>query len=264
MNMLRITLPEAAENDKLVELGHFRINVERSSSAITTDTNYILFDARDAGIVVKIIGDGSFLQSDMTTVIPGNKITIAADSPTIYFSNGNYQLDISSKYGIYRFTIGTNAYIDASQDGVFTRLERIGTSNKKSTLSLSSLQNSGSLQSAQLGNSGVSGDVSVLKNKAYFRYCTFTNCKDIVGDIGNLGTCPLIENIVVSGTGLTGSIEDFGNCKSIGNINVAGTQVTGSLANLAAAMAANGRTSGTLTYTDKNGVSSSVTFPYNP
>lgn len=264
MNMLKIALPDAAENTNLVELGHFRINVEQSESAITTDTNCILFDARDAGIVVKIIGDGNFLQSDMTTVIPGDEVTITSGSPTIYFSNGNYQLDISSKYSIYRFTLGTNAYIDASQDGVFTRLERIGTSNKKSTLSLSSLQKSGSLLSAQLGNSGVSGDVSVLKNKIYFRYCMLTNCKDIVGDIGNLGTCPLIENVAVSGTGLTGSIEDFGNCLSLGNINVAGTQVTGSLANLAAAMAANGRTSGSLVYTNKDGVSSSVNFPYNP
>jgi hypothetical protein len=73
-----------------------------------------------------------------------------------------------------------------------------------------------------------------------------------------------LKYFTVSGTGLTGSIEDFGNCKSLGYINVAGTQVTGSLANLAAAMASNGRTSGTLIYTDKNGVSSSVNFPYNP
>lgn len=262
--MLKISLPEAAENDNLVELGHVRVNVEHSESAITTDTNKIQFDARDTGTVVKIVGNGNFLQSDMTTVIPGTEITVASGNLTIYFTNGNYQLDISSKYTLRRLTLGTNVYIEDTQDGVYSALEYLSTGNKKSTLSISSLSKSNSIVTCEVGNSSVHGNINVFLGKRYFRYLTTTNCKDIVGDIGALGNCPLLENAVVTNTKLSGTIEDLGACIKLGYLNVAGTDVGGSLANLAVAMATAGRTSGTLTYADKNGNFSSVTFPYNP
>lgn len=262
--MLKISLPEAAENDNLVELGHVRVNVEHSESAITTDTNKLQFDVRDAGTVVKIVGTGNFLQSDMTTVIPGTEVTITSGNLTIYFSNGNYQLDISSKYTLRRLTLGTNVYIEDTQDGVYPALEYLTTGNKKSTLSISSLSKSNSILSCNVGNSSVHGNINVFSGKQYFRYLFTTNCKDIVGDIGALGNCILLENATLANSKLSGTIEDLGACIKLTYLNVVGTDVGGSLANLAASMAAAGRTSGTLTYADKNGNFSSVTFPYNP
>ena len=262
MNMLKITLPDAAENANLVELGHFRVNVKSSTSAITTDTNFITFDARDAGLTIKIIGDGHFVQSDMTTVIPGDTMTLS--STTVYLSNGDYVLDISNKYGVVKIYIGTNLFIEETQDGVYTALEYFRTANEKSNMDLASFKKSNSFQSVIVSGSSVHGDVANLSGKKYLRYNTYTGCKDVVGDVASFGNCPLIESLNLQRTGVTGSIESLGACKNLATLTIAGTSITGTLANLAAAMAANGRTSGTLKFQDVNGNWSSVSFPYNP
>ena len=262
MNMLRIALPDAAENTNLVELGHFRVHVKSSTSAITTETNVLNFDSRDAGLVIKIIGDGNFLQSDMTTVIPGDTMVLAGTD--VYVSNGDYMLDISNKYGVYRINLGTNLYIDDSQDGVYPYLEFFKTTNENSNMDLASFKKSNSLQAINVAYSSVHGDVANLAGKNYLRYNTYNNCADVVGDISVFGSCPLIESLNLQRTGVTGNIESLGACKSLATLTITGTSITGTLANLAAAMAANGRTSGTLTFQDVNGNWSSVSFPYNP
>lgn len=262
MNMLKIALPDAAENANLVELGHFRVHVKSSTSAITTDTNVLNFDSRDAGLTIKIIGEGNFLQSDMTTVIPGDTMVLAGTD--VYVSNGDYMLDISNKYGVYRINLGTNLYIDDSQEGVYPYLEYFKTTNEKSNMDLASFKMSSSFQSVNVSGSSVHGDVANLSGKNYLRYNTYDNCKDIVGDIASFGNCPLIETLNVRRTGITGSIESLGACKNLATLAIMGTSITGTLANLAAAMAANGRTSGTLTFQDAVGNWSTVSFPYNP
>lgn len=262
MNMLKIALPDAAENANLVELGHFRVHVKSSTSAITTDTNVLNFDSRDAGLTIKIIGEGNFLQSDMTTVIPGDTMVLAGTN--VYVSNGDYMLDISNKYGVYRINLGINLYIDDSQEGVYPYLEYFKTTNEKSNMDLASFKKSSSFQSVNVSGSSVHGDVANLSGKNYLRYNNYDNCKDIVGDIASFGNCQLIESLNVKRTGVTGSIESLGACTNLATLTIFGTSITGTLANLAAAMAANGRTSGTLTFQDAVGNWSTVSFPYNP
>ena len=255
--MLQVKLIDAIDDSNLVQLGHFRVKVQKSDDAITTASNVIKFDAsRDSNVVVRIVGDGHFVQSDMTTVIPGTELS----ATTIYLSDGDYELDVDMKYTIRRIELGSNLYMGTEQNGSYTSLEVFKSENSKTKITLETLATSGSLSNILVNNSGVSGSLESLKSK---RYLVIVNAAGsaIEGDVSSLGDNTSVTTINVANSAVDGNIEHLGKLVRLDYLNVQGTSCVGSVDALAQAMKLNGRTSGALVFGSPDGTWKQINFP---
>lgn len=103
------------------------------------------------------------------------------------------------------------------------------------------------------------GNLSLIANQ--FDRFDARSQNNVYGDLSVFQNCTTLTNLTLERTNCEGSILNLGKCTSLGTLYLfASTSVTGNPDDLADAMYANGRVSGTMTFTSQERVVSTYTF----
>lgn len=286
------TLDQAVTDTNLLPLGAIRLLSETVTDP--TDANRVCGIA--GPFTAEINGDGYFTDQTLTENL-GKTITFTGAAVHYFWtSNGSYEIFVKPKYGLLQLILSANgvyadidtlAYMTDCETMMFaSELTKGDISNIKECPALTSLRRT----TTTLALDGIEGDVDeLLDNVPSLRTLDMsrTRCKATLKKIAesSLTTLSLFMTEAVSGdlsefadytqfesfsigalrvgvnTKITGSITALGKNINATRLGVAYTSVTGTCDDLAAALAANGKTSGTVSITDGSGTTKSFTFP---
>jgi hypothetical protein len=247
----------------------------------------------------KIIGDPSTCYFTDSTLTQNNGQEITFTGLNVHYtwvSNTECEIVVKPKYGITQFIMNSEGvYIGSFDDfGIIPDCTDIQMSSSSSAgdvallAGLSSLKNlSGSLSGTV--QDGITGDLDALKDlpleiislarttvKATLEeLATISSLKslnlymteavegsvDAFADSGQFNSFRVGAMRVGVNSKITGSITSLGKMIKATSIGVPYTSVTGTCDDLAAALAANGKTSGTVSIQSGNGTVKSFTFP---
>jgi hypothetical protein len=243
MQALITKLPGSVTDSDLLKLGEFVIEFDGCTKNKTITPN-----VGSNELAARILGDGHFWTDNTYSVNAGKSITIpAGTTKKLYTSAGTYKLIISGKYQLRELSIGN--YLD----------ER--------TVKIANIEDllMGPTQNLLLFDAVVGGNIKSLSGKSSFisllsiRGNIEGNIDDIDGPINFFNTINIQSN-----EKLVGNIASLGKFITLGTVNFKDTSVSGTYQDLAAAMASNGRTSGSCSITAADGITHVVNFPYSP
>lgn len=225
-NCLKTQLKGSADNDNLPKYDCFYFNVHSMSGSATSDK----FKFRVGGSsmrTIKIIGDGYMWTNaaDWGDVSKGVK-TLQITAAWIYFSNGDYTVEVGGRSDIDRISSDDAANFSISDISYIPELTQFSLKDSiKSTFSFDDLMG-----------------YNLTNNNINLR-----NCANMAGTTESIRENLLIEQVNIGNCiSLTGSIADFGKWTSLVVIHVAGAPINKDITLLAAAQVSNGRTSGTI------------------
>lgn len=101
-NCLVTTYKATVNDNSLLKVGEMRIKVSSVESPNGNTNGFSLLVYKD--VELEIIGDGYFTDETLTQN-KGKKITFTNQDRNVFVSNGNFEVSISNKYAIARFTI---------------------------------------------------------------------------------------------------------------------------------------------------------------
>lgn len=282
---------ESVNDRKILPLGGIRIY----SKAVESPNG----SKRVAGIAgdftAVIIGDGYF--TDQTLTENQGKTKTFTGSSTHYFwtSNGNFEIQVVSKYDLLNVTMtGEGMFADIDTLGYMSNVTTLSLQSPYiegniETVNTNPLMTSFTVGSGNFLRNGLVGDLGKLagtslatlnvnqtlcngKISEIFGNASLANfsaymVEGIEGDISALADRTNIETLRIGGlrngvnAKITGSITDLGKNIDATILQVPYTAVTGTCDDLAAALAANGKTSGTVQIQSGDGTTKSFTFP---
>lgn len=286
--MALITKLESAVTDEsLLPLGALLLH-SREVASVTSQKRWI---GINGNVTMEIVGDGYFTDSSLTPTTTKKVSFTGAGEHGVYTSNGNYDIICTMKYD---FTIlalnGDGVFIDLDENKFMNnvyKIQMLSTATKgdiasfagwpklkevlKGTAINTAFPYIGGdikvfedlpIEKIHLSKTGVVGDLASLSGKALLNTIAFTDCAGVYGDLSSLANNTAITSLNLIGCNkVTGEITDLANLVDLMFIAVQATQVTGTSDELAAALAAAGKTSGTVQIIDKNGTNKTYTFP---
>ena len=293
-------LDTSVSDSSLVQLGTFTLTSKVVENAVANDRVCGIGGPCELTIVGNpatcYFTDNTLTQNQgQTKTLTGNGVSY------FWVSNANCKIIVKPKYGITDLTLnGTGIYLDAegmAQLGYMTSLQHTLFESLDTAGDISVLKTCSSLKTMQAnqyisgtdGWWGITGDadelvglpledidlhktsvkatLSKLASIATLKTLRLYAVSDVSGNvssfIGKSNITVLRIGALRSGvnTKITGNITDLGDLVNATTISVAYTAVTGTCDDLAAALAAAGKTSGTVSITQADGTSKSFTFP---
>lgn len=285
-------LDQAVTDTNLLPLGAIRLLCE----AVTDPTAEKRVCGIEGPFTAVINGDGYFTDNTLTEN-RGKTITFTGVSSHYFWtSNGNYEIFVTPKYGFTELILNsegvfadvdTLSYLTACTSMLLVSTKTRGDVSKiKECPLLTSitksvivnrydqvvgdidvlLANEPSLSRLDLSRTSCVATLNKLAKSSLTRVDLFA----IDGVSGDLSEFANVDRFIgfrigalVSGvnTKITGSITDLGKNINATTLGVPYTSVTGTCDDLAAALASNGKTSGTVTIIDGQGTEKSFTFP---
>lgn len=233
MNKCLVTkLNGTVDNDSLMHIGEFRIKLGKVSNP-TTDSQLIKIGVT-SDTELRIVGDGYFTDSTLTQN-KGKKITISRNDEApneVYVSNEDIELAVMNKYNLSEITMPNSQY---NKDRVFdldalkysAQLSRLDANGSKVFGNLNSLSNCSRFSSITLGNSLVTGNLSVFadKNMGVVNLATTA----VVGDISNLENSSNLSLLNVSNTAISGDISILGDKNKLRYLTIANSGLYGDI-----------------------------------
>ena len=291
--MSLITKTDVSISDSsLLPLGAIRIlSIKKGSSVSAADRLVTI----NGSFTATINGDGYFTDSGFTTN-QGKTISFSGNSRhEFYTSDGDYEIFVTPKYGLVEILI-TSSYLVADLNTFeftsdlqacqlySTAMNGSVEAFKKSTslISLSVATNLGNydglngnldvltdcpLIGVTLRNSKVSATMGFLAQKTSLISIDLSNCPNVSGDISAFANRNNIRSLNIGGlnpginTSITGSITSLGKNINALTLSVAYTGVTGTAADLAQALADNGKTTGSVVIRPADGSTTTYNFP---
>lgn len=222
-------LDEAVTDENLPRLGEMFWEVNMNHNFIAG-----FLPPTDGSITARIMGEGNFFTDASYTTPAGKEITKTTSE--LFLSAGTYHLGVSPKYDLRAIQCNINI----ADKGCVTF--------DCSQLKFNQAPFSFSAERCTLTN--FSGD--------YVKKCNNFDLLDAVGIDANISEFKKVENILqvnIAYTGFTGDMVDaFGDRLNLTRlIYSAVVGVTGTYAQIANAMSANGRTSGSMVISDNAG-----------
>lgn len=249
----------------------------------------------------KIIGDPSTCYFTDSTLSQNNGQEISFTGANLHYtwvSNAECEIVVKPKYGITQFVMNSEGiYFDSDtfeNIGIIPNCTNIGLTSTSSAGDVAKLSGLVSLKYLT-GNysgevqDGITGDLDALKDLPLetisLQRTTVKATLEKLATIPSLTSLSLYMTEAVEGsvnafanssqftsfsvgalrvgvnTKITGNITSLGKMINATSISVAFSSVTGSCDDLAAALAANGKTSGTVTIRSGDGTTKSFTFP---
>lgn len=208
MDCLITKLKGAVNDDSLLKLGELRLKITSISGE---NSQSIRVGTLTEGVTLslKIIGGGHFTDLDGSENYGTTKDVTTAE--TLYISNGNYYLSITSKY-------------ELSNLSVLTDMDIVG--------GLEELKFSDKLISLSLEGSDVSGDLSLLSGFTNL-YNLYLTSSQVTGNISSLSGLTKLQTLNMSELlGVEGDISVFQNMASLQTLNLYHTNVTGNISSL--------------------------------
>jgi hypothetical protein len=287
LKMALITKLESAVNDDtLLPLGVLVLH----SKEVDSPTAAKRFVGINGNVTMKIVGDGYFTDSSLTPTTTKEVSFTGAGEHGVYTSNGNYKIYCTMKYDFTRLALnGEGVYIDIDENKFVpacTEIVANSTSTKgnienlKDWAALKSFRKNGnfaclglvgnisvfadksSIERVNLQMTNVEGSLSVFADKTSIGVLSFLDSKGIYGNVSELAGLVNATTINLNGCNkVVGRITSLGALVSATFIGVQSTSVTGSNDDLAAALAASGKTSGSVRIIDASGSDKTYDFP---
>lgn len=286
------TLPEVINNEKLFPLGALKF-VAKTISNPNNDTQYIYTNTN----VYKIVGgDGAYFTDSSLSENFGKEARFTdSGMHRLYIANGDYTLYVLPKYGITTIDIGalsSNARkglgLDLSFLNFVPNLQELTIPYSFSFGDIKVLADCHELIRVAMADvkGEIFGDISAFASSSEtLNVLSVADNNGIYGSIGSCSGMEVLTTLNASRTGISGDISEIsavtsltslnvtycgvsGNIASIGalvnltNVQWYGSNVTGDYTQLADAMVAAGRTSGTCSMRDATGMHS-VSFTIN-
>ena len=233
MNKCLVTkLNGTVDNDSLMHIGEFRIKLGKVSNP-TKDSQLIKIGVT-SDTELRIVGDGYFTDSTLTQN-KGKKITISRNdevSNEVYVSNGDIELAVMNKYNLSEIAMPNSKYnkdreFDLDELKYSTSLKAIDAKDSKVFGNLNSLSNCTRFSSIVLGNTLVTGNISVFadKNMGVVNLASTA----VVGDISNLKNSRDLSLLHVSNTAISGDISILGNKNNLRYLSIANSGLYGDI-----------------------------------
>lgn len=244
MNDCLVTrLKGVCDNDNLLKYNEVRIHVKTVANQVM---QFVAADGIDAKVtIIPDVGSTMHFTDSGYTENLGTEITVAAGQ-NAYFTPGAGTFNIIGKYDFFdlafrgAYNAGNIITVNLSDFAYSTKIIRFMLNGSiESTGELFDLSEFNAITAMDLGGcTEISGDISLLNTPSQvFTYLSL-NGSGVIGNIVSLGSDIYLTTLKVSSTAIVGTLESF--CE---------TQI------------ANGRNSGTLSFTGQN---SSVTYNGNP
>lgn len=233
MNKCLVTkLNGMVDNDSVMQIGEFRIKIGKVS--VPTKDSQLIKIGVASDTELRIVGDGYFTDSTLTQN-KGKKITIHRNDEApneVYVSNGDIELAVINKYNLFEITMPNSKY---NNDRVYdldalkysTQLRSLDAKNAKVFGNLNSLSNCTRLSSIVLGNTLVTGNISVFADKNMG--VVNLNTTAVVGDISNLKNSSNLSLLHVSNTAISGDISVLGNKNNLRYLSIANSGLYGDI-----------------------------------
>ena len=221
-------------DDSLPRVGEFRIKQVKIDSPTSLSQAILLYGDN---IDVEIIGDAYFTDSTLSDNF-GKKQT-NVNSKTLYISNNDCEIAVTSKYNIVRIYFRENTnWVNYSNTPVNKTLQL---NNFKYSSKLEILR--GKVMEGDLSNitsnkikvldipnsDGVTGDISALKDMVSLSTLSLGN--GVTGDISALKDMVSLSTLSL-GNGVTGDISALKDIASLSSFYLHFTQVTGDVASI--------------------------------
>lgn len=195
-------------NDNLPILGALTVKVKSVTSPTDNQRKLTITVAETETVKVKAVG-GSFTKNgvSMTELTLNNSDGVVV----LYFSNGDYKVNIENKYGILTLQTAENSIISFNLDEfVLPKTLSIVAMSSGNTGSIDNIKLEDSANVISLkDNTNISGNISSLSGYTSLIYLNLRNCAGISGDIESLGGMPSLTTIDIYGTSIGGTIEGF-------------------------------------------------------
>ena len=222
MKTLVVKLAGTVEDTNLKKFGEFEFTTKTiSASYYNADTSRLRI-LPIKPVTIEIIGDGYITDEATLTQNLGKKIVLPTDVLTsVYFSNGNYTVKMSSKYDVGAFYVGKGSgtlpdhvlRFDSKQLADMTALFLIAmVGNPCTTIDLSSLQYLTNLKELYVNNnsSRISGDISNFAGMTELKVLSLAWLPKITGDTSSLAHLHpdnggVLATFGYEGSGITGS-----------------------------------------------------------
>lgn len=192
----------AVENDSLCKIGELRIHITSVDSPTTASQSISI--GINAPISLEIIGDGYFTDSALSD--NQGKTKALAQSGTVYFSNGNFDISISKKYVLNSISFGD--------------------SNKNKGIDLADLYACSTIGQLYIWGSASVGDYSDLKSLVRLQILNTTGISNIKGKLSDLANLTNLTGLAVSS--IDGDLGSLSNCKNLESFNGSGN-ISGNL-----------------------------------
>lgn len=253
-NCLISKLKATVDNDNLTKYGCFRIK-RRASENYEAANARLTFRAAEA-FTITAKGSGFMADSAENLSDPEMCYTekeASADTATIiFFSNGDYEIEISAKYSVINITASNSSYDSLFELNIddFKYDSNIGildfeSPNIKATGDLSSLAgksvtklNIANALATDNQNSNITGDISVLSSATEI---ILPGQSGVYGSINSLNSN--LNYLLITGSNCEGTASQLGRYTSLTRLFIGKTRITGSVEDLVASFVQNGRTS---------------------
>lgn len=284
-------------DSSLPQLGAIRIKSKAVESPNGNNRIFSIYGDWSA----KIVGDPSTCYFTDSTLTQNNGQEISFTGSSAHYawvSNANCEIIVKPKYGILGFTMNSEGvyfddtsfddigvipgctffgFFSSSTSGDVTKLKGLASlKNISQTVigadyynvkgDLEELANL-PLETITLPKTDVHVSLSVLAQMNTLKSVNLYSCENVEGSVNDFADCDQYTFFRIGGmrsganTKITGDITSLGKMINATNIEVAYTSVIGTCDDLAAALALNGKTSGSVTIRDKSGTQKSFTFP---
>lgn len=261
--MLITKLDSSVTDNSLLRLGEHKINITVPNAGTDMQRSFLFNTDLMTNSPVRTT-DGHFYGDSGHSVDKGTETEIAYNaSALLFFDASTENVIIGNKYNITKFIwnlsdgvdIGNGSDLLWNKDG-FTHWE---TYAAHVDLDMSELESLSSLATLKCQSTGLVGDIVHLP-------LSITNLavagSGVEGSFTSLATKTNLTNVEIQNTAVSGDLVDFAPLTQTTRILLQGTTVTGSSTpqDLADAMFAAGRTSGTLNLVLPNGIGWTLTF----
>lgn len=230
-NCLITKLKGTVNNDSLLKVGELRLNIKISEALANQYYNRFIITppVGTDTFTVKVSGGHnmwSYNSSDMQADVNwGSEKTFTGGFTICFPETGEYSVSVMSKYTIKTVEIpftATNPAIDVATFN-YLPLMSLKAQNIRAIASLAGdfndfiehVKSSLGIISAEYQD--IYLDVANLTKLTQLESATLANCKNVTGDVSELGKLSI--NVNIQGTGVSGNIEDFVKSKvNIANI----------------------------------------------
>ena len=227
MECLVTKLKGVVNSDNLVKLGGLRFHVFNNPTPTKSNRKPMIVAVSGSTIEMTIIGDGYFIEGTPTNWengegSVGKNVSFVQSKTNInncpyYLSNGNYIVEVTSKYDFVGCTLPKYCMFDFNQMSYMSNLTAIddtcvdtGLDMEVSKRNVELLYNLPLLERFESFSTLYNiGNIGAFKKFSTLKKLNIYGCKNLEGSINELGALTNIEDIRVGGGNVTGSYDGF-------------------------------------------------------
>ena len=219
MNKCLVTkLNVIVNNDSLLKLGELRIKIDKVQSP--SKSNRSLTIAVNSSTNIRIIGEGYFTDENLSAN-KGKSLILNPESLNyIYVSNNDVTVSVENKYNLTKIWCNAAQNPDAS-----------GTGHNNIHLNIDDLKFSTALNTLNLSNTSIEGDIAAVKNLTRLSYLNLSNTS-IEGDIAVVKNSTALNTLNLSNTSIEGDIAVVKNLVNLTILFSRGNNTTGDISTI--------------------------------